>query len=587
MFKKRLNLALWVLAMWWGSGQVKAGHVLGGTLTYEYVGNQTGVANQYRVILSIERELTGLPITGGIPVVMKSPSCGITNNLTLTQFGQEYINTASGQFACLPMQNVTASPRTIKFSAVVQVPPGCPDVKFSFELCCRPGGINSLVSSSIQGTYIEAELNTSLGFNTSPVVTGVPNIFQCVNNTVQIPQTAVEPDGDLLSYELISARQEANLPAQYSFGYTPLNPISSAVGSPLVLHPATGMLELTASTAHKAVVTIRVNEHRVNPATGVMEKVGSVMREVFAEFVNNCPSATSPLQLDTAAGWAPNAAGVLERSLDCGDTSVRLPLAVHVACGSFSPSDLRLVSTTGTILPIKKTLDSCAGGTTPYAELVFHGGLVEGTYYVTVGPMDASPVVTFCSSSIDTIGVLVVGACAPTAVISCPGVPVCSTALTTSGPFTYYSSWSDTSLGGVPSHTSHWTLTNGSILTPTSGDTIEVDWMNGLGTLVLETRFGFCTEYDTLHVDQTVGLSEPRRLELKLRPNPAEDEVWLSGVPPESEVTVYNAWGQPVLRPAKSDGGELRLYVAELPRGTYWVSVHSATGRGQIPMIKL
>lgn len=570
-----------------GSGQLRASHVLGASLTYEYVGNQTGVANQYRVVLTIEREATGVGLGGGAEILMSSSTCGISNTVILSLVQPEYVNTVSGQFACVPSQNLAVLPRTNKFSALVIIPPTCLDVKFSYETCCRPAGINSLSSPSTQAMYIEAELNTTLGFNTSPTFTGVPNIFQCVNNTVQIPQTAIEPDGDLLMYELVSARQGPNMLANYTTGYSASSPIASAVGSPLTLDPTNGMLELTASNAHRALVTIRVSEFRLNSTTGVMVKVGSVTREVFAQFVNNCPTASSSLTIDTTAGWAPNAAGLLQRSLDCGDTSVRLPLAVQVACGSFSPSDLRLLSSTGTFLPIKKTLDSCAGGTTQHTDLVFHGGLVEGTYYVTVGPMDATPVVMFCSQSITTIGVLVVGPCAPTAVISCPGVPVCDAVLTTSGPFTYYSSWSDTSLAGVPSHTSHWTLSNGAILTPSTGDTIEVDWMNGLGTLVLETRFGFCSEYDTLQINQTVGLSEPRRLELKLRPNPAEDEVWLSGVPPESEVMVYNAWGQPVLRPAKSDGGELRLYVAELPRGTYWVSVHSATGRGQIPMIKL
>lgn len=580
-------MALWVLALGLGSGQLQASHVLGTSLTYEYVGNQTGVANQYRVVLTIEREATGVGLGWGAEIQMSSPTCGISSTVMLSLMQPEFVNTVSGQFACVPSQNLAVLPLTNKFSALVIIPPTCPDVKFSFETCCRPAGINSLTNPNAQGMYIEAELNATLGFNTSPTFTGVPNIFQCVNNTVQIPQAAIEPDGDLLTYELVSARQGPNLLADYGTGFSATSPIASAVGSPLTLDPATGLLELTASNAHRALVTIRVSEFRLNSTTGVMVKVGAVTREVFAQFVNNCPTASSSLPVDTTAGWAPNAAGLPQRALDCGDTMVRLPLAFKVACGSVSPSDLRLLSSSGTLLPIKKTLDSCAGGMTQHTDLVFHGGLVEGTYYVTVGPMDATPVVTFCSQAITTVGVLVVGPCAPTAVISCPGVPVCDAVLTTSGPFTYYSSWADTSFGGVPSHTSHWTLTNGSLLTPSTGDTIEVDWLNGLGTLVLETRFGFCTEYDTLHVDQTVGLSEPRRLNLTIRPNPAEDEVWLSGVPPESDVTVYNAWGQPVLRPETSNNGELRLYVAELPSGTYWVSVHSATGRGQIPMIKL
>jgi hypothetical protein len=583
---KMKKIALLLLLL--GVGRAHAGHIMGGSMTYEYVGNQTGVANQYRVTLTLEREVTGISAGTSVTAYMKSTSCGINTGITLSLEAPEYVNTASGQFACVPQQNLSFSPRTNRFSGLVTVPSGCPNIKFSYETCCRPSGITSLSVSQLQEQYIEAELNPTVpGYNSSPVFSGVPNIFQCVNNTVTIPQMAYDADGDSLHYELVAARKSATSMVDYAFGFSSLRPIDSPINNPLSIDPSTGQIEMTGASAHKAVIVVKVSEFRWVAATGAWVNVGSALREILVEFVANCQSQQVSIPLDTATGWTTNAAGLLERQLNCGESVLRLPLSAELMCGALQPSDIRLVSTTGSMLPIKRTADSCVNGLTKRVDLFFYAGVYEGTYYITSGPVDNSPVLMFCSPKIDTIGVVVVGACAPSAVIACPGAASCDTLLTTAGPFTYYSTWSDTSGAGVPTHTSRWTATNGSLVSPADGDTVQVQWLNGSGTLVLETRYGFCTDTDTLRIDQTVGLSEPRRLRLTLRPNPAEDEVWLSGVPPESEVTVFSALGQPVIRPFTAHGGDVRMNVGHLARGTYWISVHSTAGRGQISMVKL
>ena len=38
----------------------KASHIIGGDIQYKYVGDSTGVANQYRVKLVLYRDLTGI-----------------------------------------------------------------------------------------------------------------------------------------------------------------------------------------------------------------------------------------------------------------------------------------------------------------------------------------------------------------------------------------------------------------------------------------------------------------------------------------------------------------------------------------------
>jgi hypothetical protein len=155
------------------------------------------------------------------------------------------------------------------------------------------------------------------------------------------------------------------------------------------------------------------------------------------------------------------------------------------------------------------------------------------------------------------------------------------------GPHTFYSSWSDPALTGIPPHTSTWTLTGGSLTTAAVGDTVQALITSSTATLVLETCFGLCSEFDTLVMASTVGLAEQRLPKLELRPNPAESEVWIGGIPLGATVDVVNALGQRVLTAQPERGTSMVLSVQGLARGTYWVVATSPDGRIQTPLVKL
>lgn len=84
----------------------------------------------------------------------------------------------------------------------------------------------------------------------------------------------------------------------------------------------------------------------------------------------------------------------------------------------------------------------------------------------------------------------------------------------------------------------------------------------------------------------TVGLAEHRSQELRLMPNPAQDEVVLQGLAPGAwQITVVDLGGAVVLnRDLALPGGPLRLDVHTLAQGTYQLQARS--GR-QVSMAKL
>ena len=87
--KGGLLLAVWSLA----AAQVVASHFLGSSISYEYVGNQTGVANQYRVTLAVEREATGFQIGASAPIVATSD---LINNILSGQDGPQGLSWLMG-----------------------------------------------------------------------------------------------------------------------------------------------------------------------------------------------------------------------------------------------------------------------------------------------------------------------------------------------------------------------------------------------------------------------------------------------------------------------------------------------------------
>ncbi|MFM7007950.1 MAG: T9SS type A sorting domain-containing protein [Betaproteobacteria bacterium] len=555
----------------------QAGHILGGSLSYEYVGATTGIANQYKVRLSLEREYSGATFGSSTYVELKSTQCNVSVVIPVNLVSPEYLNTASGQFNCVNTNNINFQPRTLDFEGLFLIPQSCPDFKLSWENCCRPSVLGSIQSPSSTGTYIEAEINTlAAPYNSSPRFVGVPNIFQCTGVTATVAQNAFELDGDSVRYELVPARANPTTLVTYLPTRSYLQPLNSPANGPSVLDPETAMLTFTGATVQSGLFVIKAIEYRL--ILGQWTQIGSSLREVMVGIGTQCLVQIDELAIDvTAPGWTSSASGIPYKSLSCGDTAVQIEFDASMNCAKVSTTDVRVYTTQGALLPIKRATPACVGGLANTVLWEFHGGLAQGSYFITTGPFDGSPAVVFCSPEIDTIATLEVGPCAPPAVIACVGQSVCDTALPVWGPHQYYSTWSQTGSTGVMPHTSHWTVYHGIISGPSDKDSVSVVFNDATAWVALETRYGLCTDYDTIHVALTVDVPERPAASLTVRPNPANGEVWVEGIPPGAEVVLYNAQGQPVLRHTPT-GSTVRLDIHHLARGTYWVSATSPEG---------
>lgn len=272
---KRLAAAflLTALCLWTQSTGVKASHILGGDLSYQYMGPYT-----YSLTLRIYRDCSGIfPQTSYM--VNSSGNCGAFNQtFTLTQVGG-----ATQVSSCL-VGNTTCTGGALPgvelyvYTGVANLQGNCGEYTLSFDNCCRSAAITNLLNAASESFHIESKISTAQASN-SPVFPQVFNPFACVNQHYLFNHGCTDGDGDSLTYTLVTALGSTG-PAVYNAGYNALNPVSSVAGTQL-FNSSTGMFEFTPDQLQFSSVTVRVDEYR----SGVW--IGSSMRD-YGIWVINC-----------------------------------------------------------------------------------------------------------------------------------------------------------------------------------------------------------------------------------------------------------------------------------------------------------
>jgi gliding motility-associated-like protein len=411
----RILLALMLLAPM----ASKASHIIGGDIQYKYVGDSTGVANQYRIKLVLYRELTGIGLGTNQTVQIRSNSCNITTSVTVNLAVPEFSAATLGAYDCIPQSAATFSPMVNIYVGFVTLPTLCPDYKIYWASCCRPPGITSIPGSAGVGFYFEAELNNTITTgpkNSSPTFVSTPLSYICTGGFINYLQNAFEINGDSLQYELIPAREDWPLgsPVAYGAGYSFTNPINTTAANPFTLNQQTGNITFVANTVETSVIALRVNEYRFDSTFYVWVKVGSSNREIQVSVAGNCNAIVNAgVALDpNAPGVSLDAQGRQTKDYNCLDSSVTLLFTLDVECASVSPdgSDFRLTNPAGQPIPIKALVPNCdVNGETSTLEVkLFKPLSMNGEYYLysKVGN-DGNTLLNKCGKDMDEFDTIV------------------------------------------------------------------------------------------------------------------------------------------------------------------------------------
>ncbi len=295
-------------------GDAFATHIVGGGITYECLGTvPNGI--RYRIEVEIYQDcLNGIPEARAedIPAYI-----GIFDNN-----GVLYRRDSIGNFSQGSVDSVLVPPnfknecvnnpprlclKKLTFSKVYTLPTNSIGYRVMYVRCCRneaiinlnnPGQVGATFFCNIPASA-EANCNNSAYFKNYP-----PQII-CVNNPLVYDHSAIDTDGDSISYELCDAypggtttapkpwptgqlprpiTQISQSPPSYGYkaGFSPAKPMG---GNPMVqINPATGVITGTPNLQGRFVVSVCAHEWR----NGV--RINTVRRE-FQFTVTNCSKA--------------------------------------------------------------------------------------------------------------------------------------------------------------------------------------------------------------------------------------------------------------------------------------------------------
>lgn len=323
----RLNNLLWILlSLVWISRDGYASHMMGADLSYVCLGG-----NQYRIVLNVYRDCSGISVNASYTVTVSSASCGVTQTLTLSQVGAgtEVSPLCASQ---LPFSSCNGGTlpgvEQYVYDGTITLPQSCADWIISttdINFCCRNSSITNLINPDFEDLHLRAELNNTGGIcNNSPVFTTLPVPYICNGQLINYNHGTVDIDGDSLVYTLTNPLTINGAPIGYVGGYSPTNPMTTTSG--FQFNGQTGQMTFTPSGIQVAVVAVLVREYR----NGML--IGSVMRDiqvVVLNCTNNLPQASAPTNI-IGGQWVNNRIEV------CPGTNVNFQFTITDA----NPTDI-------------------------------------------------------------------------------------------------------------------------------------------------------------------------------------------------------------------------------------------------------
>lgn len=242
-----------------GNVQSIANHFTGAQLRYEY----TGTPLIYRVELTLyktcESSAIDLPTFINIYAQSQQLNTIINKNLpritndTLQPFCPGTTNTCTNLSAAYPGYITAIYRDTIKVTA------GAPDWNFVFSNSSRNIGITNLQGASGQSFYVDAPANISGNNNTSARLPDNPPHVLFINDSLKIPLTATDNDGDSIAFSFAQPVSGTGVGVPYASGFSLSQPFGN--GGLCYIDAKNNMI-LKSTQTGKYNITLKINEYR-------------------------------------------------------------------------------------------------------------------------------------------------------------------------------------------------------------------------------------------------------------------------------------------------------------------------------------
>ncbi len=288
---------------------LSATHITSTHIDYQCLGN-----DQYLITVQI---IQGCGMAWGTTAYFHLDNdCGYTN--PPAQEAQMINQTVLYDNTCDPIMDTScygglgAGYELVEYEAIVTLPP-CDSWTISYSSCCLSYGSN-LVSTS-ENIYVESIINSaSDSCNSLAQLANYTRPSFCMGTPIEFSFMALDPDGDSLSYSLISAMTSPTSTVQYVGGYSGSVPVIGGT-----LDSYTGLFTLpNALGVGSYLVAVRIDEFDDGVLVGsqVVQTYFDIMNcgitdEVFPEDLSGMNHVTGGTQT-----------GPYSADIDCGNSSI-------------------------------------------------------------------------------------------------------------------------------------------------------------------------------------------------------------------------------------------------------------------------
>ena len=539
------------------SFSLSASHLITGYMYYDYV-STNGNQITYDVYLDLYGDATGIsmPATAGI-YYKELNGTAAAQSVSASQFGSS--TAISGNCGSSYSVNVYTYKTTITLTKNKSY-------SFAFSSCCRPPTIANIANPSSQGSYIGMILVTGKA-DVRPYNNSVD--FQPEVNTAYVGSTAAyeicsaDPDNDSLGFAIVppkggaaSSLTSSNL--TYATGYTNANPLGT--GSSVSIDTNNRMLVVNSNIQQNAVVNVRIVEY-AKDTTGTYKIMSVIFKEMIINVIASSSTPPSSIEFSGAAG---------NYASDTITVTTSQPIYPHQA--NFDSTQLILVDPNGLSTNYVLGFSSL---TATYNAFIFSlSDSLSPGLWTLIGALNTDSMALRGSCNkplIDTISFFVTP---PPPVLVGPSDSIYAPANTT---------YTMTNYQYVDSIS--YALSNATLISSAPDfSSFEIQWgpTNGPAAFTVYAYNGGIA--DTAAIDVTIhgiGINELDG-SVVLYPNPAEDVIYLSGVPAHTTFELRNTTGQ-LLRTGTAED---RIDLRTLPSGTLLLTLKNQRTVKQYKLVK-
>jgi len=309
---KSIIRSLLILCLFIGSaGQMQATHLIGGSLSYEYIGQNPNGTYRYRVFATT---YTDCGPSSNFPDPEATIPIAIYVNDALNPNANKVFSTAltlpliSFQEIQpdLPSSCSVAADICVEeafYEAFIDLPQNFGGYWLYYDRCCRNDAVVNLQPQ--QGVGFMTFIPSPLVVNSSPFFNAPPTSYICAGDTATFLNTAIDPDGDLLVFSFINPFRgystatnpnpggtgypnPLNWPVplgQYNAGYNVNQPFGA--GGYSFINGSTGLTSYFSPNSGQFSIGVEIKEYRDGNLIGIT-------RRDLQLLVINCPPNPAP-----------------------------------------------------------------------------------------------------------------------------------------------------------------------------------------------------------------------------------------------------------------------------------------------------